>query len=142
MFRLLEGIEKEGIPAHSPIEQRWSASSSSLMSPAHGPPEGLHSWVGIINYLPTDDETQRRQITALFTDKYCDLLRSVGSSVNATSHWAKIERPSSLWKLIDLQLMLETRFPLRKFNGARMMFDPKNILGNDLLNLTLGTPKP
>ena len=31
MAELLEGIEQHGIPAHSPIEQRWTASSSSLM---------------------------------------------------------------------------------------------------------------
>ena len=31
MIDLLQGIEREGIPAHSPIEQRWTASSSSFM---------------------------------------------------------------------------------------------------------------
>ena len=46
MEELLERIESEKIPAHAPIEQRWSASSSSLMSPAHGDPGGLHCWVG------------------------------------------------------------------------------------------------
>ncbi len=46
MENLLERIETEKIPAHAPIEQRWSASSSSFMSPAHGPQEGLHCWVG------------------------------------------------------------------------------------------------
>lgn len=28
-------IEKEGVPAPAPIEQRWTASSSADMSPAH-----------------------------------------------------------------------------------------------------------
>lgn len=41
MEKLMEGIEANMIPAHAPIEQRWSASSSSLMSPAHGPPGTL-----------------------------------------------------------------------------------------------------
>jgi L-galactono-1,4-lactone dehydrogenase len=142
MERLLAGIEEHGIPAHSPIEQRWSASSSSLMSPAHGPPEGLHSWVGIINYLPSENERQRREITELFTGKYCDLMRAVGSEVNATSHWAKLERPVSVWELIDLQLFLGTRFPLSKFNELRATLDPNNILSSPLINLFLGKPEP
>lgn len=141
MEKLLEGIEERGIPAHSPIEQRWTASSSSLMSPAHGPPDGLHSWVGIINYFPSDDERQRRQITELFSGRYCDLMRDVGMGVNATSHWAKLERPSSFWKVIDLQLFLQSRFPIHKFNNARAYYDPKNILSSPLIDMVLGRPK-
>lgn len=140
MTELLAGIEREEIPAHSPIEQRWSASSSSLMSPAYGPKDGLHSWVGIINYLPSEDEGQRRDISELFTGRYCNLMRNVGQAVSATSHWAKLERPKSMWQLVDTQLFLQTRFPLRLFNEARDIYDPKNILGNDLLNLVLGKP--
>ena len=152
MEQLLEGIERRNIPAHAPIEQRWSASSSSYMSPAYdGTSDGLHSWVGIINYLPSSDGTsvtpeqemlQRQDITALFTGPYCDLMRKVGQEVNATSHWAKLEPPKSLWALVDLQLFLNTRFPLDKFNAWRGQFDPKNILASPLLNMLLGKPKP
>lgn len=142
MTQLLDGIEAHEIPAHSPIEQRWSASSSSLMSPAHGPPEGLHSWVGIINYLPSEDERQRREITNLFKGKYCSLMRTVGSVFNATSHWAKLERPTSLWDLVDLQLFLQSRYPLDVFNRARAALDPKNILAGPLLSIVFGSPKP
>lgn len=46
MEDLLEKIESESIAAPAPIEQRWSASSSSTMSPAHGAEGGLHCWVG------------------------------------------------------------------------------------------------
>jgi L-galactono-1,4-lactone dehydrogenase len=142
MSDLLKGIENQEIPAHSPIEQRWSASTSSKMSPAHdGTLDGLHSWVGIINYLPlADDERQRREITNQFTGKYSDLMRSVGSRYNATSHWAKLEMPASIWKLVDLKLHYENRFPLAKFNAARAHFDPKNLMANDLINLVLGVP--
>lgn len=139
MDELLEGIETKGIPAHSPIEQRWTASSSSLLSPAHGPSEGLHSWVGIINYLQ-DDEKQRRAVTDLFTGQYCDLMRNVGSRYDATSHWAKISAPVSVFKLADLQLFLSQRFPLRKFNELRRSFDPKNLLANSLINSIFGKP--
>ena len=63
-------IEEEGIPAHSPIEQRWSAASSAPMSPASCPAsarscpaDALHSWVGIIMYLPTAEPAARQAIT-------------------------------------------------------------------------------
>ncbi|GKY92617.1 hypothetical protein MPSEU_000231800 [Mayamaea pseudoterrestris] len=141
MDQLMQSIEENDIPAHSPIEQRWTASSSSLMSPAHGPPNGLHSWVGIINYLPSDDPIQRRRITDLFLNEYCNVLREVGVGVNATSHWAKLEQPSSVWRLIDLQLFLQSRFPLDKFNEARRIYDSKNILSSPLMDLILGSTK-
>jgi len=46
MENILNKIESQNLPAPAPIEQRWSASSSSLMSPAHGEKGGLHCWVG------------------------------------------------------------------------------------------------
>ena len=141
MDNLLQGIEELGIAAHSPIEQRWTASSSSLMSPAHGLGDELHSWVGIIMYLPSDDEVQRRDITQRFTGEYCDLLRNIGADVNAASHWAKLERPSSVWKLLDLQLFLSERYPLSKFNEARLLLDPNNILASPNMSLILGQAK-
>jgi L-galactono-1,4-lactone dehydrogenase len=140
MENLLQGIEVQKIPAHSPIEQRWSASSSSPMSPAHGPANGLHSWVGIINYLPTDDEDQRADIAKLFTGPYSDLVRSVGKPVSVVSHWAKLETPQSVWKAVDLKLFYQDRFPVADFNKMRAKFDPNNILSNPLLDLALGKP--
>ena len=140
MEELLDGIEKSGIPAHSPIEQRWSASSSSTMSPAHGPENGLHCWVGIINYLPSDDVDQRNAITEIFTGTYSDLVRSVGRPMGVVSHWAKLEKPKSVSKAVDLKLLYQDRFPVTEFNRARALFDPKNILSNPLLNQVFGTP--
>jgi L-galactono-1,4-lactone dehydrogenase len=142
MEKLLEGIEANKIPAHAPIEQRWSASSSSLFSPAHGSPDGLHSWVGIINYLPSEDPKQREAITKQFTGQYSDLVRTVGRPMKAVSHWAKLEEPQSVWKAVDLKMLYQERFPVADFNKARAMFDPKNILASPLLNLVLGVPKP
>ena len=69
MEDLLSKIEAAKIPAPSPIEQRWTCGSSSIMSPASAAAEAgdsqdhLFSWVGIIMYLPTDDERQRAAIT-------------------------------------------------------------------------------
>ena len=64
---LLSRIERQGIPAPSPIEQRWTSSSRSALSPASVtpelPPDTLFSWVGVIMYLPTENEKQRKAIT-------------------------------------------------------------------------------
>jgi L-galactono-1,4-lactone dehydrogenase len=137
---LLQSIEERQIPAPAPIEQRWTASSSSLMSPAHGTPDELHSWVGIIMYLPSpDDELQRREITERFKGDYCDLLRSISLDVNAASHWAKLEMPTSMWELVDLQQQMKRKFPLRLFEKARKMLDPRDILGNPLIDLVFGS---
>ena len=140
MERLLSGIEQLKIPAHSPIEQRWTAASSSVMSPAHGPSHSLHTWVGIINYLPSDDEKQREEITDNFKGLYCDLVRSIGRPVKATSHWAKLEHPESVWRTVDLQFLLQKKYPVKDFNKARAKLDPKGILSTPLMNLAFGNP--
>jgi L-galactono-1,4-lactone dehydrogenase len=140
MQELLQQIEENNIPAHSPIEQRWSASSSSAMSPAHGPSDGLFTWVGIINYLPSDDPVQRKAITKLFTEQYCDLVRKIGRPMKAVSHWAKLEEPQSIWKTVELKSLYLDRFPIAEFDAARGLYDPKNILASPLLNLVLGKP--
>lgn len=141
METLLRRIEESGIPAHSPIEQRWTASSSSLMSPAHSRSgDVLFSWVGIIMYLPSDNEGQRRDITDRFRGQYCNLLKDVGLPVNAASHWAKLERPRSAWEAIDMHLLINSRFPLARFNDARSLWDPHNILTSPDLALVLGKP--
>lgn len=65
MADLLQTLEENNIPAPGPIEQRWSSSSSADLSPA-SPADGLdqiHSWVGIIMYLPEDDPDQRAKVT-------------------------------------------------------------------------------
>ena len=65
MEDLLAALAKAGVAAPAPIEQRWTASSRSPMSPASAPgaPDTVHSWVGIIMYLPTEDPAQRAAVT-------------------------------------------------------------------------------
>jgi len=142
MVELLRKIEENNIPAHSPIEQRWSCGSSSPMSPAAGSIEDLYTWVGIINYLPSDDPEQRKAITQLFNTEYTDLVRHIGRPFKAVSHWAKLEEPTSVWKAVELKTLYLERFPLTEFNIARGIYDPDNILSNPLLNLVLGKPLP
>ena len=98
MKDLLEMIEREGIPAPAPIEQRWSAGSSSPMSPVSndgkddaGP--GLHSWIGIIMYLPTSVKETRDEITAAFKAYAKREEELLGEKYAIRTHWAKIESP-------------------------------------------------
>ena len=65
MDELLAALARDRVAAPAPIEQRWTASSRSPMSPATAPgaPGTVHSWVGIIMYLPTEDAAQRAAIT-------------------------------------------------------------------------------
>lgn len=139
MEDLLARIEKENIPAHTPIEQRWSASSSSLMSPAYGLNDSLHCWVGIIMYLPTEEH--RKEITSVFKGRYCDMAREVGAPYDAVSHWGKLELPETGSNFLKLRHLMKQRYPLEKFNAARLYYDPKNILGNELVDTVLGRPK-
>jgi len=140
MENLLAGIEEKHIAAHSPIEQRWTASSSSLMSPAHGPPKGLFSWVGIIMYLPSEEEKQRRDITEKFKGEYCDIVRDIGHDVQSVSHWAKQEMPPTVEDQLVLKELMRLKYPVELFKSARKKYDPKNILSNGLIDAVLGKP--
>ena len=79
MEDLLSKIEAAKVPAPCPIEQRWTCGSASHMSPASAAAEEgdsqdyLFSWVGIIMYLPTDNEKQRAAITKRYS---CDMAAS------------------------------------------------------------------
>lgn len=140
MENLLRRIELAGIPAHSPIEQRWSSGSSSLMSPAHGNENDLFSWVGIIMYLPAENIPLREAVTERFRGEYCNLLKTVGLPVNAASHWAKLEPPHTVWQILDMHFTLNSQFPLAKFNEVRGMWDPHNILTSPAMTRVLGLP--
>ena len=110
------------------------------MSPAAGTAESLYTWVGVINYLPSDDDQQRKDITLLFNTEYTDLVRHIGRPLKAVAHWAKLEEPTTVWKAVELKSLYLERFPITEFNIARGIYDPKNILSNPLLDLVLGKP--
>ena len=78
MAELMQALEAANVPAPGPIEQRWSSSSSADMSPAACPEDlsQIHSWVGIIMYLPEDDPEQRSKITKRFATccQYCTVI--------------------------------------------------------------------
>lgn len=132
---LMQMIEKESIPAPAPIEQRWTAHSKSVMSPAYSPAEGdIFSWVGIIMYLPTTDARQRKQITEEFFHYRNLTYARLWDRYSAYEHWAKIEVPKDKEELEALQLRLRKKFPVDAFNKARTELDPNHVLSNNMLD--------
>lgn len=91
-------------------------------------------------YLPSDDVKQRNGITKEFKTRYCELLRSIGDGVGAASHWAKLEIPANTEQSKILKDFMGARYPVDKFNALRKEYDPKNILGNNIIDVVLGTP--
>ncbi|TMW63094.1 hypothetical protein Poli38472_002035 [Pythium oligandrum] len=131
---LLKRLDESGIPAPSPIEQRWTSPSASLMSPAASSnPWQLFSWVGIIMYLPTSDSATRSAIWDRFFD-YHALYRDVMEPFGATEHWAKIEWPSDAEEREKMRQRLRRRYPIEKFKKARDEVDPHHILSNDIID--------
>ncbi|XP_054789283.1 L-galactono-1,4-lactone dehydrogenase, mitochondrial [Prosopis cineraria] len=127
-------IEKEEIPAPAPIEQRWTTSSRSIMSPASSSSEeDIFSWVGIIMYLPTSDARQRKDITEEFFHYRHLTQAKLWDHFSAYEHWAKIEVPKNKEELAALQARLRKRFPVDAFNKARRELDPNRILSNNML---------
>ncbi|XP_021744521.1 L-galactono-1,4-lactone dehydrogenase, mitochondrial-like [Chenopodium quinoa] len=132
--KLKQLIEKEGIPAPSPIEQRWTARSKSPMSPASSSSDDdIFSWVGIIMYLPTMDPRQRKIITDEFFHYRSLTQNQLWDPYSAYEHWAKIEIPKNKEELPDLQARLKKRFPVDAYNKARKELDPNRILSNNML---------
>ena len=65
MDELLIIINEKKIPAHGPIEQRWSLGSPSVLSPVYSETNTFFSWIGIILYL-TDNDEQNDEIKKCF----------------------------------------------------------------------------
>ena len=134
MRDLLELVEKSDLPAPSPIEQRWTAASSSRMSPAHSAAaDDLHTWVGVIMYLPTEEPAARAAITRRFWEYNALCRNQLWPQYGAHQHWAKIELPDEPEQRASLKRRLRERFPLEEFNKERKRLDPKGILVNDFL---------
>ena len=141
MAELLALIEASELPTPAPIEQRWTLRSKSTMSPAHSAGEDdLHSWVGIIMYLPTQEEEQRTAITKRFWE-YNQLCREkLWSKFGCHQHWAKIELPDDEEGIRAMRRRLAERFPLEELHAAKRKLDPKGVLGNTLVD-TLFLPE-
>eukprot|EP01035_Chromulina_nebulosa_P025219 gene25219-32909_t len=137
---LLQLVEQCGIPAASPIEQRWTARSTSPMSPAYSTdPDEVFSWVGIIMYLPPSQTEQQRQEIQRRFDEYTQLIEPLVKKYKANVHWAKIELPPSdspryEERLHEMQERIRASFPVGEYNQWRRVMDPNSILSNDLID--------
>jgi len=141
--QVLKLIKKQNIPAPAPIEQRWTASSKSPLSPASSSStslDALYSWVGIIMYLPTIDDDQRAAITKSFFEYRKATQQQLWDSFSAFEHWAKIEVPADTESLSWVQERLRKRFPVESFQRARAELDPNNILANDVIDCLFPRP--
>jgi L-galactono-1,4-lactone dehydrogenase len=132
--RILQRIEERNIPAHTPIEQRWTASSTAFMSPAYGQCNDKFTWVGIIMYLPPGQSVHgREEITQMFR-KYCDSLQDIFDEFGAQVHWAKLEALDATEgrseRVQRMQSRIRRRFPIDKFNELRKRFDREGVLSN------------
>jgi L-galactono-1,4-lactone dehydrogenase len=137
MDAALRAVERRRVPAPAPIEQRWSAGSPSAMSPAAGPPGALFSWVGVIMYLPPDAPT-RDAVTASFKRYAAVVERELMPRFGAVEHWAKLEVPEGDPEAVErLRARLAARYPLAEFAAARARLDPRNVLGNALVDVAL-----
>ncbi|GLD93306.1 hypothetical protein PINS_up001898 [Pythium insidiosum] len=132
---LMQRIEASGVPAPAPIEQRWTARSSSSLSPASSAynPSQLFCWVGIIMYLPTADEAERRAITSAF-ERYVALYRDMMEPFGGTEHWAKLEWPEDAAERQHMRERLAKRYPLDAFRQAREALDPHHVLSNHIVD--------
>lgn len=122
--RLLERIGELKLPAPSPIEHRFTASSRARMSPAFDPdPNQVFSWIGVVMYLPPGDNLG--EITAEF-NRYCDVVKQVCGEVGAEVrvHWAKLEVDQDGPQRQELARL----YPVREFNELRAEVDPHSVL--------------
>jgi L-galactono-1,4-lactone dehydrogenase len=138
MDDLLSLVEKNNVAAPAPIEQRWTASSAAPMSPAYSSdPSKVHSWVGIIMYLPTDEPTTRAAISSAFQGFTSLCERQLMGKYHAKWHWAKLELGEDRERLEWVRRYLKEHYDVQRFNLVRHALDPENNLGNDWLNAVL-----
>jgi L-galactono-1,4-lactone dehydrogenase len=118
----------------------------------------MYSWVGIIMYLPevltsssglvdrlelshskTANVTgPRADITGLFKQYRRACEENLWHRVGAVEHWAKLEPPEDDVELARLRHRISQKYPVIAFNAIRELFDPKNILSNDLTDAVFG----
>eukprot|EP01125_Pyxidicula_operculata_P018931 TRINITY_DN6805_c0_g1_i1.p1 TRINITY_DN6805_c0_g1~~TRINITY_DN6805_c0_g1_i1.p1 ORF type:complete len:540 (+),score=92.90 TRINITY_DN6805_c0_g1_i1:15-1634(+) len=141
MEELLSLIESNKIPAPSPIEQRWTSNSTAIFSPSHdmnNDNESVFSWVGIIMYLPLDNPHLRDDITKRFYE-YTNMCRvNLWEKYKCRQHWAKLELNDSAVRQATKQ-QLSSLYPVDDFCKLRKEFDPKNVLGNEMIDFLFPT---
>lgn len=138
---LLKIVEESGIPAASPVEQRWTGRSTAPMSPAYSEnPDDVFTWVGIIMYLPPSQTKEQRQAITEAFNKYTAQVAPLYEEYGARAHWAKIEIPAEdegaegTPKLDQLRRRIAAQYDANHFNSYRRALDPHRVLGNRLID--------
>jgi len=136
LVELMDTIEREEIPAASPIEQRWTSRSSSPMSPAFSKDEkAIFSWVGVIMYTFDEEAAEIKERFRSYAEKHADQTFKYGGAF----HWAKIDLDfhHGPVRLADLKKHYGKRFDLVEFAKLRKSLDPQNLFGNKLTDTAL-----
>ncbi len=142
---LLGAAERLGIAAHSPIEQRWSSGSRSLLSPVYTeapePEAAPFTWINFIMYLTDDDSALDAVITEAFDDYYVKMLTELSPKYELREHLAKTEVADSNRALLAARNRRDAD-RLRRFAKLRAQFDPKAVfLSKEVANI-LGQEMP
>jgi len=136
MVEMKETIEREGIAAASPIEQRWTSRSTSPMSPAYSAQAGdIFSWVGVIMYTFDEAAPEIKERFRSYAEHHVDQTFKYGGAF----HWGKIDLDfhSGSQRLAALRQNLGRRYDLETFGALRKSLDPKNLFGNKLTDTAL-----
>ena len=116
------------LPAPSPIETRFTSSSSAFLSPAYSTnKDALFTWVGIIMYLP---EGERDEVTASF-ERYKKLTNPLQLKYKATPHWAKVEFNDQFATSLIKSHAKESLAELKK---AKREYDPNSVLSHSFID--------
>jgi L-galactono-1,4-lactone dehydrogenase len=129
-------IERERIPAASPIEQRWTSASSSPMSPAFSRDSGaIFSWVGVIMYIT--DEERAPEIKKRFKE-YAMLHADQTFKYGGSLHWGKLDLNFHEGRRLEvLRDHYRQRFDQKAFVEAKRQLDPQSIFSNRLIDEAL-----
>jgi len=132
VVEMKETIEREQIAAPAPIEQRWTSRSTSNMSPAYSPSEGdIFCWVGVIMYIMDEQAPATMEAFRKYAERHADQT----FKYKGIFHWAKVDLNFHQGgRLAALRENMAQRFHMEGFRAARQRLDPRNILGNRLID--------
>lgn len=134
MKELYEFFEKNNIPAHSPIEQRWTLSSRSWLSPAYSEnPNDVYCWVGLlIMHLHRQSLEESQKCLKKF-DEISAQLAPLIEKYNGFAHWAKIE--SEIHSKFYRRRAHERFAKIERFKQLRKEMDPNKQFSNKMIEV-------
>ena len=91
-------------------------------------------------YLPGDDADERDAITAAFEAYAARETEALGEKFQIRTHWAKIELPGDPEARVAARRAVESRYDVSGFRELRASYDPKGVLGNDMIEGLMGDP--